>query len=165
MRESAPADITAVSAAQTLGCIRSDRWHMVAAILLDDGFDGEAIVGLSALSSAATGWEVDALIPGALREMNAPTLTVDEAGDVVAGVLAHALPPGNSPVIRFLAQLAPGLDYPGGAIGRAYGLAEWLDCSCHEGSPERSEAARFEEALVCAPSAVRMDLATALFRR
>jgi hypothetical protein len=46
-----------------------------------------------------------------------------------------------------LAALSPRLDYPSGTIGEAYYLDEWLDCDCHQGSPERVAAGEFERAL------------------
>lgn len=52
------------------------------------------------------------------------------------------------PAISALAALSPALDYPGGTIGQAYSLDEWLDCDCHEDSPERKQANMFERELV-----------------
>ena len=72
---------------------------------------------LAGLSRSASGWEVDRLVPIALEETGAPALNA-EAADVLARmpvrVLDHA---GDHPRLRSLADLAPGLDYPGGRIG------------------------------------------------
>src|SRR6185312_17483736 len=35
---------------------------------------------------------------------------------------------GDHPLLRSLADLARRLDHPGGRIGQAYWLSEWLDC-------------------------------------
>ena len=67
---------------------------------------------------------------------------------------------GDHPLLRSLADLAPRLDYPGGRIGQAYWLSEWLDCECHVGSSERAEADAFEAELRALPP-VRMDPALA----
>lgn len=162
MDERARADLIAVSAAHALGCIRSDQWHLVAALLLDDGLDCDPLVALASLTSRASGWEVDALVPDTLRELDAPRMDVDTAGDVIASLLAAGLAREGHQVVRRLAGMAPGLDYPGGAIGRAYALEEWLDCECHEGSPERAEADAFEAALRAQRSRVRPELVNAI---
>jgi len=54
------------------------------------------------------------------------------------------------------------MGYPGGVIGQAWRLAEYLDCSCHEGSAERMEAGAFEAELRREPLQARSDLAIAL---
>lgn len=59
-----------------------------------------------------------------------------------------------------LADLAPHLDYPGGRIGQAYWLSEWLDCECYVSSSERAEADAFEAELRALPL-LRMDPAFA----
>ena len=117
---------------------------MVAALLLASGHDGEALVDLAGLPRAASGWEVDRLVPQMLVEVGVPDLGIVEAGELAARLLASALPDDNYAVIRALAPLAPDLDYPAGRIGEAYQLSEWLDCDCHDGSDERVRASRFE---------------------
>jgi hypothetical protein len=143
-----PDELLAVSAAQLFGVIRSDRWPMVAAYLLAAEFDGEAVVELAALSaSGASGWLVDQLVPRALKEIGAPELNEEQAGQLLARLLAQVLTGSNHPVIRSLASLAPGADYPGGPVGEAHNLSEWLDCDCHEGTSEREAAHRYEAEL------------------
>lgn len=103
-------------------------------------------------------------MPAVLEEARAPTLTVEEASEVLARVLAHEIPDaGDHRLVRELAGLAPGLDYPGGPIGQAYGLSEYIDCECHAESLERAEAASFEARLRATPP-LRVDagLAAAL---
>ncbi len=136
---------------------------MVAALLVDDGFDGEALLSLAALSSRADGWDVDPLVPLALGEVGAPEMTAEVAADNVARLLAVSLPSRNYDVIRYLARLAPELDYPDGVIGRAYWLDEWLDCECHKSSVERTEAERFEDRLRDEGTRARMDLVATIF--
>jgi hypothetical protein len=156
-------DALAVSAAVRLDCIRPERWHLVAAYLLDDGFDGEGVIGLASLSGTADGWDVAPLVEECLRDIDAPEVDVEEAGNVVARLMASALPASNYATVRYMAMYAPTFDYPGGAIGRAYSLSEWLDCDCHEGSPERAEAQVFEDDLRAHPLLTRPELPTAIF--
>jgi hypothetical protein len=144
-------ELTAVGAAHRLGLIRSNRWPMVAAYLIAAGWDGEDLVALASLSDAATGWEVEPLIPGALTEAGVPELTVEQGGDVVARLLAQLQGNRDHPVVRTLAAIAPQLNYPGGLIGKAYGLEEWLDCACHVDSAERREADQFEQQMTLLP--------------
>jgi hypothetical protein len=94
---------------------------------------------------------VDQLVPQALREVAVPDLTEDTAADVMARLLALALRGPGHPVIHALAALVPRLDYPGGRIGAAYQLSEWLDCDCHEGSKQREDADRFEDEVARLP--------------
>ncbi len=138
-------DVLAVAAAHRLRLIRTDQWPMVAAQLVAAGHDGEALVHLAGLSRDASGWEVDQLVPAVLDELDVPEVDIDQAGEVAARLLASAPPGSDHPVIRALAPLAPGLNYPDGRIGQAYWLSEWLDCGCHEGSHERLAADTFEE--------------------
>jgi len=159
-------EVVAVAAAQRLGWIRSDQWPLVAAYLLAAGIEGDGIAMLAGLPRSASGWEVDQLVPVVLEEARAPALTVAEAADILARMLAREVDDaGNHPLLRNLADLAPGLDYPGGRIGQAYWLSEWLDCECHVGSSERAAADAFEAELRALPP-LRMDpaLATALSR-
>jgi hypothetical protein len=129
----------AVAAAQRLGSVRSDEWPLIAAFLLAAGIDGEGIATLAGLPRSASGWEVDQLVPVALAEAQAPDLTVEQASEVLARVLAHAIPDtGDHQLIRELAEFAPRFDYPGGRIGEAYGLSEYIDCQCHEGSSDHA---------------------------
>ncbi|MBW3639832.1 MAG: hypothetical protein KY451_08295 [Actinobacteria bacterium] len=140
-------EVLAVAAALRLRFVRTDVWPMVAAHLLASGHDGVATAELAGLSQAASGWQVDQLVSRLLSEIGAPALEVEQAGDVMARLLAQHSPGTGHPVIRALAPLAGRLDYPGGRIGQAYYLDEWLDCECHEGSKERQDADLFEEDL------------------
>lgn len=157
-------EILAVAAAQRLGRIRSDQWPMVAALLLAAGIDGDGIAMLAGLSRSASGFEVDQLVPVVLEEARAPALTVGEAADVLAGILARGVDDaGDYPLLRNLEEFAPSMDYPEGRIGRAYWLSEWLDCQCHVGSAERAEADAFEAELrALPPLSVGPALAAAL---
>ncbi len=149
-------EVLATAAAARLRLVRTDRWPMVAAHLLAAGLDGEALVTLAGLPSAASGWEVDQLVPAMLAELGAPELDVATAGDVVARLLAQVANDGDYVIVRTLAGLSPGLDYPGGLIGEAYQVAEWLDCECHAGSVERAQADVLEDHLRQLP-ALQLD--------
>ncbi len=138
-------DVLAVSAAHRLGLVRTHQWPMVAAVLVAAGHDGEALVHAAGLPRGASGWQVDQLLPQPLAELGAPAVDVDQAGEIAARLLALSSRKSGHPVIRALAPLAPRLDYPGGRIGQAYQLSEWLDCNCQDGSQERVEADRFED--------------------
>lgn len=138
-------DVLVVSAAHRLGLVRTDQWPMVAAVLVAAGHDGEALVQAAGLPRGASGWEVDQLVQQLLAELDAPAVDVDQAGEIAARLLALSSRRSSHPVIRALAPLAARLDYPGGRIGQAYQLSEWLDCDCHDGSQERVEADRFED--------------------
>lgn len=154
-------EVVAVAAAQRLGWIRSDQWPLVAAFLLAAGIEGDGIAMLAGLSRSASGWEVDQLVPVVLEEARAPALTVAAAADVLARILVRGVDDaGDHPLLRSLADLAPGLDYPGGRIGQAYWLSEWLDCECHVGSSERAAADAFEAELRALPP-LRVDPALA----
>ena len=141
----------AVAVAHRLKLVRSDRWPLVAAHLLVAGHDGGAVVELASLSRPVSGWEVDQLLPDVLAELSAPELSDEEAGEVAARLLGQRLPDDGHPIIRTLAALAPGLDYPDGPIGRSYYLDEWLDCDCHRDSQERLDATSYEAALRALP--------------
>jgi hypothetical protein len=141
----------AVATAQRLQLVRTDRWPLVAAHLVAAGYDGPAVVELAGLPHTASGWEVDQLVPAILADLGAPELSDEQAGEVAARLLGQGLPHGGHDIIRTLAALAPALDYPGGPIGEAYGLSEWLDCDCHDGSSKRKEAAVFEAQLRALP--------------
>jgi hypothetical protein len=156
-------EVLAVAAAQRLLLIRTDRWPIVAAHLLAAGVDGQNTVTLAGLPRSASGWEVDQLVPLVLAEAGATVLTVDEASEVVVRLLGQGLPGPGRPIVRTLAAIAPQYDYPGGFLGKAYQLAEWLDCDCHEGSAERQEVDRFEaEIRSLPPLRVPQPLAAAL---
>jgi hypothetical protein len=140
-----------VGAAQRLGLVLSSDWPDVAAHLLAQGADGEAVSELAGLSRTASPWSVDQLVPELVAELAIPELSADQAGDLVvrlvgqvAGTRSEA---GEFAAIRLLARLCPELDYPGGAIGDAYYAAEWLDCECHTNSPERDAALALENRL------------------
>jgi hypothetical protein len=138
----------AVGAAHALRLVRTDQWPLVAAHLLAQGAEGDALSELAGLSRDASGWEVDQLLPDALAEAGISDLTVSEAGAVSAQALGQSVDAGvpveSCVVVRALAELSPGLDYPSGVIGEAYSLSEWLDCDCHEGSAERQAAFALE---------------------
>jgi hypothetical protein len=144
-------EAVAVAAAQRLGLVRTDLWPLVAAHLIAAGYDEPAVVELAGLPHTASGWEVDQLVPAVLTDLQAPELSDEEAGEVAARLLRQGLPRGDHPIIRRLASLAPGLDYPRGPIGQSYGLEEWLDCDCHDGSSERQAATAYEEELRSLP--------------
>lgn len=144
-------EVLAVAAAHRLGFVRSDNWSMVAAHLLASGHDGEATTELAGLSGPASGWQVDQLVPRLLSAIGADCLDAEQAGEVMARLLAQVFPDDGHPVIRALAPLAGSLDYPGGRIGQAYYLDETLDCECHEGSQERRDADTFEAELRLLP--------------
>jgi hypothetical protein len=141
----------AAAVAHRLGLVRSDRWPLIAAHLVAAGHDGPAVVELAGLSNTASGWEVDQLLPDVLAELPAPDLSDALAGEVAARLLGQGLPDDGHPIIRTLAQLAPGLDYPTGPIGRSYYLEEWLDCDCHKDSNERRDATAYEAELRALP--------------
>lgn len=122
-------EVLAVAAAHRLGFVRSDNWSMVAAHLLASGHDGEATTELAGLSGPASGWQVDQLVPRLLSAIGADCLDAEQAGEVMARLLAQVFPDDGHPVIRALAPLAGSLDYPGGRIGQAYYLDETLDYS------------------------------------
>lgn len=143
--------VLAVATAQWLRLVRTDRWPLVAAHLLATGHDGPAVVELAGLPKTASGWEVDQLVPAVLADLTAPDLSDEQAGEVAARLLGQGLPQGGHDIIRTLGALAPALDYPGGPIGRAYSLLEWLDCDCHAVSPEREEATVYEAQLRALP--------------
>ncbi|GIM96099.1 hypothetical protein [Paractinoplanes toevensis] len=140
-----------VGAARRLGLILSSDWPDVAAHLLAQGADGKGVSELAGLPRAASPWLVDQLVPNVLAELGIQEMPVKEAGDLVArfvGQVARVRPEGDEfAAIRFLARLAPDLDYPGGFIGDAYYASEWLDCACHGNSPERDAAIALESAL------------------
>lgn len=109
---------------------------------------------------------MDALVSTALAEAGVPTVEEEEAADVLARLLAQARPRSDHPIIRSLASLAADRGYPGGRIGRAYYLEEWLDCECHEGSQERQDADRFEDEIrALPPLLIPTELAEALVSR
>jgi hypothetical protein len=124
---------------------------MVAAHLVAGGADGTALVDLAGLPRNASGWEVDRLLDNALRDTGVTPVDVAEAGIVVARVLAERVRAMTHPpaylLIRTLAALAPGLDYPGGVIGDSHDASEWIDCDCHRISTERDAADALETEL------------------
>ena len=131
--------------------MRTDGWPMVAAHLVAGGADGPALIALAGLPRNASGWEVDQLLDDALRDAGVTPVEVTEAGIVVARVLAEQIRSMTHPpaylIIRTLAALAPGLDYPGSVIGDSYYASEWLDCDCHRVSTERDDADALESEL------------------
>lgn len=126
-------DVKAVAAFSRLGLIRTDGWPMVAAWLLDSGFQGAAVEHVAALDAQAGAWEIDPLRSGLLEDIGAGDLDDERAALLVGGTFAQVQ--GASPtayvVVRRLARLAPSMDYPGGLIGACYQVEEFLDCDCH----------------------------------
>ena len=64
---------------------------MVAAHLLVCGHDGADLLTLACLGNGSSGWQVDQLVPGALRDIGAPDLSVESASENVAWRLAVAV--------------------------------------------------------------------------
>jgi hypothetical protein len=121
------------------------------------------VVGLASLDGNADGWDVAPLVATCMAEIGAAELTEHDAATIVARLVASALPAASFPAVRYLATLAPALEYPDGVIGEAYYLEEWLDCECHEGSDERQAAVEFERRLRADPLACRAEIPTAIF--
>jgi hypothetical protein len=140
-----------VSAAHRLGLIPSSHWPDVAAHLLAQAADGEAVAELAGLSRTGSPWVVDQIVPEVLSELAVPEMTDDEAGELVGRLLGQGTAirtdADEFAAVRELARLSPGLGYPGGVIGDAYYASEWLDCDCHARSPERDAAVALEAAL------------------
>ncbi|MDG4798186.1 hypothetical protein [Micromonospora sp. WMMD1082] len=140
-----------VGAAQRLGLILSSDWPHVAAHLVAQGAEGEAVCELAGLPRAGSPWRVDQLVPELLVELGIREMPIEQSSNVIArlvGPVTAERPQADEfAAIRFLARLAPDLDYPGGVIGDAYSAAEWLDCACHANSPERDTAITMEHAL------------------
>jgi hypothetical protein len=140
-----------VGAAYQLGLILSSDWPDVAAHLLAQGADGKAVSELAGLPRTASPWLVDQLVPELIAELDVQPFPTEEASELVArlaGQVACVRPEADEfAAIRFLARLAPDLDYPGGTIGDAYYATEWLDCACHANSPERDAAVVLENTL------------------
>ncbi len=140
-----------VGAAHQLGLILSTDWPGVAAHLLAQGADGEAIVELAGLPRTASPWVVDQILPAALSELAVPALPIDEAGELVGRLVGQPVAARTDTdefaAVRVLARLGPDLDYPSGVIGDAYYASEWLDCECHANSPERATTIALEAAL------------------
>ena len=140
-------DATAVAAFAHLGLIRTDMWPMIAAWLLDSGFEGPSIVAMACLDSHADAWDVDPLRAELMREIAAPNVDHDRAAYVVGATLALHSSNGprfrSHPLVRLLASVAPTLDYPGGIIGACYLAEEFLDCDCHpDGALEADQLER-----------------------
>lgn len=140
-----------VGSAHQLGLILSSHWPDVAAHLLAQGAEGEAVAELAGLSRTASPWLVDQLVPELLSELAITELLADEAGELVGRLIGQAVAARTDAdefaAVRELARLSPELDYPGGIIGDAYYAAEWLDCECHADSPERDAAVALEATL------------------
>lgn len=152
-----------VAAFHRLGLLRTDQWPLAASHLLVVGSAGEHVAELAGLPRDASGWHVDRLVEEVPDEADLPALSIDEAAEVVAGVLGQVSSRRDHPGLRTLASLAPALDYPEGLIGKAWSLCEWLDCDCHEGSAERARADDFEEGLRhLRPPQIDIGLAMAL---
>jgi hypothetical protein len=143
-------DRLAVAAAHQLGLVRTDEWPMLAAQLLAAGADGVHLIELAGQNNLISGWELDQLLPDALAEAGVEEADRAEAPRTVARVLAMrvraGLEPGDYPIIRRLAPLAPP-DYAPGLLMECYAAEEWLDCECHRQSTERSAAGDLEAEL------------------
>jgi hypothetical protein len=136
-----------VAAFHRLGLLRTDQWPVAASYLLVAGGSGDSVAELAGLPRDASAWQVDRLVEDVPGEAELPALTLDDAAQVVARVYGQVPSHRDHAGLRTLASLAPGLDYPGGIIGEAWYLSEWLDCDCHEGSVEREQADLFERRL------------------
>lgn len=140
-----------VGCAHQLGLILSSHWPDVAAHLIAQGADGEAVSELAGLPRMASPWFVDQLVPELLADLAITELPADEAselvGRLVGQVLAARKDADEFAAVRELARLSPSLGYPVGVIGDAYYASEWLDCECHADSPERDAAAALEASL------------------
>ena len=139
----------AVAAAYQLGLLLSTQWPDMAAHLLVQGAEGEAVAELAGLSGTES-WTIDQLVPQVLSDLTIPQLATDQATDIIArllGQVARSRPSDDFAVVRALARLGPSLDYPDGLIGDAYYASEWLDCKCHADSAERDAAVTLERRL------------------
>ncbi len=140
-----------VGCAHQLGLILSSRWPDVAAHLLAQGAEWEAVAELAGLSRMASPWVVDQLVPELLAELAITELPADEASELVGRLVGQAVAARTDSdefaAVRELARLSPSLGYPLGVIGDAYYASEWLDCECHADSPERDAAAALEASL------------------
>src|SRR5882724_2033800 len=97
----------AVGAARALSLVLTDGWPMVAALLLAEGADGEALAALASLTRNASGWEVDQLLDEALTDADLPPVSIEDAGVVVARMLAQVLQgpqAADHPIVRALAM-------------------------------------------------------------
>jgi hypothetical protein len=146
---SRPADVLlATAAAVRLHTLRSDQWPSVAAHLIAEGFDGQAVVSLAVLQQPVTGWEIDELLPAALEEISLPDLSPEEAAAVLAPLLARR--PGDLPGTRALARMASWHCYEPDILAMAYALIEWAD---YDGGPTgRVDAETFELMLRSLPA-------------
>ncbi len=113
----------AVAAAYQLGLLLSSQWPDVAAHLLVQGAEGEAVAELAGVSRTES-WVVDQLVPRVLSDLAIPELTASQAAEVIARLLgqvavARQRAIDDFAVVRALARLGPGLDYPGGLIADA----------------------------------------------
>ena len=139
-------DAEAVAGFARLGLIATDNWPMVAAWLLDSGFEGASLVALAALDTRADAWDVDPLHSESLQEISAPVLDEDRAALIVGSTVeAAGRAAEGHPVVRRLTAIASSLDYPGGLIGECYTAEEYADCECHPDG--RREAAQLEHRL------------------
>ena len=157
----------AIAAAYQLGLMLSSQWPDVAAQLLVQGAEGEAVAELAGLPRTASPWAVDQLVPEVLAELAVAELTTDQAADVIARLLGHVAvtrPAADEfAAVRALARLSPDLGYPGGLIGETYYASEWLDCECHADSDERDAAAALEKHLrASVPMAIDSELMAAI---
>jgi hypothetical protein len=141
----------AIAGAHQLGLLRSSQWPDLAAHLLVQGVEGEAVAELAGVSRTASPSAVDHLVTKVLSEVGIPELASRQASDVIArlfGQIAAVQPTVDDfAAVRALARLAPGLDYPEVLVSDAYHAAEWLDCECHVDSHERHSAAALETRL------------------
>lgn len=141
-------DVQAVAAFSRLGLIRTDRWPMVAAWLLDSGFKGAAVEQMAALDAHAGAWDIDPLCSGLMEDIGAGDLDDERAALLVGGTFAQVQGASRTGhvLVRRLARLAPSMDYPGGLIGACFQAEEFLDCDCHPDG--KQDADRLERKLL-----------------
>jgi len=157
-------EVACVAAAHHLGLIAANSWPMVAAYLVAAGYDGEDLVALASLPATASGWSVDQLVPGALTDVSAPSLTDDHAAEVVARLIALLMPEGKHPLVRSLAAVAVQREnYDPGVLLDAFLLEDTLDAGWLPGISSRDGANEFEARFrECPPVNLPLPLAQIL---
>jgi hypothetical protein len=84
-----------VGAAHQLGLILSSDWPGVAAHLLAQGADGEAIVELAGRPRTTSPWVLDQLVPTLLSELAVPAWPIDEASELAGRLVGQAVDAGT----------------------------------------------------------------------